>query len=166
MPPASIEGMRFVKGHGTGNDFVIVPDPGGELELSAELVARLCDRHFGIGADGVLRVVRTAAAPGDADGQAAEWFMDYRNADGSVAEMCGNGIRVFAKYLMEAGLASGPVVQVATRAGTRSVRAGDDGQFTVDMGPATVVGRRAGRRSAGWRLRWAIRISPAWSISR
>jgi diaminopimelate epimerase len=141
--------MRFAKGHGTGNDFVILPDPDGDLDLTAGLVARLCDRHFGVGADGVLRVVRTAAAPADAASQQAEWFMDYRNADGSVAEMCGNGVRVFAKYLIEQGMATGPEVLIATRAGTRSVRAEPDGQFTVDMGAATVLGEgeaQAGRQ--------------------
>lgn len=132
--------MRFAKGHGTGNDFVILPDLGGELDVTPELVAVLCDRHFGVGADGVLRVVRAGAAGADADGQAAEWFMDYRNSDGSVAEMCGNGIRVFAKYLLDEGLASGPEIAIATRAGTRSVRAEPDGQFTVDMGSAVVLG--------------------------
>ncbi len=153
-PPASIGGMRFAKGHGTGNDFVILPDPDGELELTPELVRRLCDRHFGIGGDGVLRAV-LAAAVGE---HGAQWFMDYRNADGSVAEMCGNGIRVFAKYLIEAGLASaaaasGPGLQLATRSGTRSVRAEADGQFTVDMGAATVLGAASveagGRKLAG-----------------
>jgi diaminopimelate epimerase len=151
--------MRFAKGHGTGNDFVIVPDPDGQLDLTSALVARLCDRHFGIGADGVLRVVRTSAVAGEVPGgQAAEWFMDYRNADGSVAEMCGNGVRVFAKYLIDAGLASGEVaagrgLQVATRAGTRTVRAEPDGQFTVDMGAAVVLGagsvQAAGRTLTG-----------------
>ena len=140
--------MRFAKGHGTGNDFVILPDPEGRLDLTPELAARLCDRHFGVGGDGVLRVVRTAAAddPGAA-GQAAEWFMDYRNSDGSVAEMCGNGVRVFAKYLLEQGWAAGPELAIATRAGTRLVRAEPDGQFTVDMGPAVVLG--AGAAQAG-----------------
>ena len=102
--------VAFTKGHGTGNDFVIIADPDGALELSAEQVAVLCDRHRGIGADGILRVVRSAAI---ADGQAAlaeepaaEWFMDYRNADGSIAEMCGNGIRVFVHYLVRSGLAT------------------------------------------------------------
>ncbi|MGO8958531.1 MAG: diaminopimelate epimerase [Streptosporangiaceae bacterium] len=128
--------MRFAKGHGTGNDFVILLDPDGDIELSPDLVMRLCDRHFGIGGDGVLRVVRSVVV-GEPE---AEWFMDYRNADGSVAEMCGNGIRVFAKYLIETGLVSGPTVEVATRAGAKSVRAEADGQFTVDMGPATVLG--------------------------
>jgi len=133
--------MRFAKGHGTGNDFVILPDPDGELDLPDSLVARICDRHMGLGGDGVLRVVRTSAAvdqvPGD---QAAEWFMDYRNADGSVAEMCGNGVRVFARYLLDEGLAAGPELAIATRAGLRLVRAAIDGQLTVDMGAAQVVG--------------------------
>jgi diaminopimelate epimerase len=145
--------MRFAKGHGTGNDFVILPDYDGDFELSAELVARICDRHFGIGADGVLRVVRTAAVPAEAGGQAADWFMDYRNADGSLAEMCGNGVRVFAKYLIEQGMADGPELAVATRAGTRTVRVEPDGQFTVDMGGAAVLGegevRAGGQQVAG-----------------
>ncbi len=132
--------MRFAKGQGTGNDFVILPDPDGRLDLTPDLVAALCDRHFGIGADGVLRVVRAAAAGGDAAGQQAEWFMDYRNADGSIAEMCGNGIRVFAKYLLDEGLAAGPEIAIATRAGTRTVRAEPVGQFTVDMGAVAVLG--------------------------
>jgi diaminopimelate epimerase len=133
--------MRFAKGHGTGNDFVILLDVDGQFELSAELVARICDRHFGVGGDGVLRVVRTeAAGDGAASGQVAEWFMDYRNADGSVAEMCGNGVRVFARYLIEQGLAEGPELAIATRAGTRRVRVELDGQLTVDMGAARVLG--------------------------
>lgn len=133
--------MRFAKGHGTGNDFVILPDPDGLLDVSAQLVAGLCDRHTGLGGDGVLRVVRTAAAGDDAAaGQAAEWFMDYRNADGSIAEMCGNGVRVFVRYLLVQGLADGPEIAVATRAGLRLVRVEDDGQLTVDMGGARVVG--------------------------
>jgi diaminopimelate epimerase len=132
--------MRFAKGHGTGNDFVILPDPDGELDLTPALVTRLCDRHFGLGGDGVLRVVRSAAAGPDAAGQHAEWFMDYRNADGSIAEMCGNGVRVFAKYLIDEGFAAGPELAIATRAGTRAVRVEADGQFTVNMGPAIVFG--------------------------
>ena len=90
--------IRFVKGHGTENDFVLLPDPDGALDLTEDRVRRLCDRRAGIGADGVLRVVRSAAAA-DAAPMAgeAEWFMDYRNADGSAVEMCGNGIRVFAR---------------------------------------------------------------------
>jgi len=149
--------MRFAKGHGTGNDFVILPDPDGELDLGAGLVARLCDRHFGIGADGVLRVVRSAAAGEDAAGQQAEWFMDYRNADGSIAEMCGNGVRVFAKYLIDQGLGAGPELAIATRAGTRAVRVQPDGEFTVDMGAATVLGD--GEAEAGTRRLAGLAIS-------
>jgi diaminopimelate epimerase len=149
--------MRFAKGHGTGNDFVILPDVDGQLHLTPELVAAICDRHFGLGADGVLRVVRRASAGADADGQLAEWFMDYRNADGSVAEMCGNGVRVFAHYLITAGLAEGPELPIATRAGTRTVRAEADGQFTVDMGAAEVLG--AGSVQAGDRLLAGLAIS-------
>jgi diaminopimelate epimerase len=112
--------VLFTKGHGTGNDFVIVPDPDGALSLTPELVTALCDRHRGVGADGVLRVVRSAKHP-DAAGYAAdaEWFMDYWNADGSFAEMCGNGVRVFTRYLVENGLAtpSAAGLPVATRAG-------------------------------------------------
>jgi diaminopimelate epimerase len=134
--------MRFAKGHGTGNDFVVVPDVDDELEVTPELVRALCDRHFGVGGDGVLRVVRTRTGePG--------WFMDYWNADGSVAEMCGNGVRVFVRYLLEEGLATGPEVAVATRAGTRTVRVAPHEQFTVDMGGAVVLGE--GRAEAGGR---------------
>jgi diaminopimelate epimerase len=149
--------MRFAKGHGTGNDFVILPDPDGEMHLTPGLVAALCDRHFGVGADGVLRVLRAAAAGPEAAGQPAEWFMDYRNSDGSVAEMCGNGVRVLVRYLLEEGLAAGPEVAVATRAGTRVVRAEADGQFTVDMGGAVVLGM--GAAEAGGRKLPGLAIS-------
>ncbi|WP_113700810.1 diaminopimelate epimerase [Nonomuraea lactucae] len=134
--------MRFLKGHGTENDFVILPDPDGELDLTASLVARICDRRAGVGADGVLRVVRTKLSP-EVSAQAgdAEWFMDYRNADGSVAEMCGNGVRVFARYLVQAGLAEPGEFAVATRGGVRGVRLGDAGDVTVDMGRPVVRGR-------------------------
>ncbi|TMR01815.1 diaminopimelate epimerase [Actinomadura soli] len=133
--------MRFVKGHGTENDFVILPDPDGVLDLTPYAVARLCDRRAGIGADGVLRVVRTkAAGPGVESDADAEWFMDYRNADGSLAEMCGNGLRVFARYLVDAGLAAPGEWDVATRAGLRRVTLGASGDVTVEMGPARLLG--------------------------
>jgi diaminopimelate epimerase len=124
--------MQFAKGHGTENDFVILPDPEGRIDLTAGLVARLCDRRAGLGADGVLRAVRLT-------GGGAGWFMDYRNADGSLAEMCGNGIRVFGRYLLDHGLVSGPGFAVATRAGVKLLRA-EDGDITVDMGPPLVLG--------------------------
>jgi diaminopimelate epimerase len=128
--------MRFTKGHGTGNDFLILADPDDELAMSPEFVARLCDRRTGLGADGILRVVRAnGTLPG------AQWFMDYRNADGSAAQMCGNGIRVFARYLIGHGLAAGPEFSVATRAGLRQVREEPGGDITVDMGAPVVGGR-------------------------
>jgi diaminopimelate epimerase len=133
--------VPFLKGHGTENDFVIVPDPDGLLELSAADVARLCDRRAGLGGDGLLRLVRSAAHP-EAAALAAEagWFMDYRNSDGSIAEMCGNGIRVFARYLAERGLVTGPAFTVATRSGFRRVRLEEDGDVTAEMGAVTVLG--------------------------
>jgi diaminopimelate epimerase len=129
--------IEFLKGHGTQNDFVLLPDPSGLLELTPGRVAALCDRQRGLGADGVLRVVR-AGAPGLSS--AGEWFMDYRNADGSVAEMCGNGMRVFARYLVEAGLAQGPEFLIGSRAGDKAVVVHPDGSVTVHMGPATITG--------------------------
>ena len=136
--------MEFVKGHGTENDFVVLPDPDGVLELTEERVRALCDRRRGLGADGVLRVTRTASvadAPADVDPDL--WFMDYRNADGSVAEMCGNGVRLFARYLVEAGMAEQGDLVVGTRAGERPVHVFDDGNVTVDMGPTKVFGHCA-----------------------
>ena len=131
-------GLHVLKGHGTENDFVVVPDLDAALSLSASLVRSLCDRHAGIGADGVLRVVRTKlATEPDVQAQAeqgAEYFMDYRNADGSIAEMCGNGVRVFARYLQHAGLVHGDTV-VATRGGVRPVSF-DGSDVTVGMGAA------------------------------
>ncbi|WP_055864007.1 MULTISPECIES: diaminopimelate epimerase [unclassified Frankia] len=128
--------LRFVKGHGTGNDFVVLPDPDGDLDLTADLVRALCDRRTGVGADGVLRVVLSAAVPEAASlAGIARWFMDYRNADGSVAEMCGNGARVFARYLVAAGYAQPGRFTIATRAGLRVVEVPAAGDVTVDMGP-------------------------------
>ncbi|RKT53350.1 diaminopimelate epimerase [Saccharothrix australiensis] len=129
-------GVEFLKGHGTENDFVVLPDPDGVLDLTESRVRALCDRQRGLGADGVLRVVRPDLGP---------WFMDYRNADGSIAEMCGNGVRVFARYLVEAGLAPLGTIAVATRAGRRDVVAHEDGTVTVDMGPARVTGASSAR---------------------
>lgn len=132
--------LAFTKGHGTGNDFVVFADPDGEIDLTAEQVAAICDRHFGVGADGILRAVRSSALPEGAaalaEDDAAEWFMDYRNADGSIAEMCGNGIRVFARFLTERGLATlapGETLPIGTRSGVRDVQRNASG-FQADMG--------------------------------
>lgn len=129
--------LSFLKGHGTENDFVIVPDPDNAVELPASAVARLCDRRAGIGADGVLHVVRSAAHPEAAHlAGEAEWFMDYRNSDGSVAEMCGNGVRVFARYLQHAGHAEPGDLAIATRGGVKRVHLDKTGDVTVSMGRA------------------------------
>jgi len=125
--------MSFVKAHGAGNDFVLLPDPHDNLELTRDLVRALCRPHVGLGADGVIRI-----APGR-EGSGADAFMDYRNGDGSVAEMCGNGVRCVAKYLVDRGLVDGTDVLVDTRGGVKSVRCilGDTGRVelaTVGMG--------------------------------
>jgi diaminopimelate epimerase len=130
--------VQFSKGHGTENDFVVLPDPDGALDLTPSRVAALCDRRGGLGADGVLRVVRwEALEEGPVPDPDVEWFMDYRNADGSVAEMCGNGVRVYARYLEHRGwLPEGPV-RLGTRGGVRGVEVGFD-NVSVDMGRARV----------------------------
>ena len=156
--------VDFVKGHGTQNDFVLLPDPGVQLDLTPEFVSALCDRHRGIGADGVLRVatagalrdagVLTALGAGIADD---DWFMDYRNGDGSIAEMCGNGVRVFAHFLAAHELVSERSFTVGSRAGARPVTVhsvtGSSADVTVNMGPARLgVDSKAqidGRRYAG-----------------
>jgi diaminopimelate epimerase len=146
-------GPRVLLGHGTENDFVVLPDPDGhvwpESRLDAAMVRRLCDRRAGLGGDGVLRVVRTAHVPdapevlGDALDR-CEWFMDHRNADGSHAEMCGNGIRLFLHVLVTEGLLDRSTceagVLVGTRGGPRRVGATPDGDYWVDMGPARPFG--------------------------
>ncbi|MFE7614819.1 diaminopimelate epimerase [Streptomyces sp. NPDC057496] len=129
--------IAFLKGHGTENDFVIVPDPDNAIDLSPDLVARLCDRRAGIGGDGLLHVVRSSAHPeARAMAAEAEWFMDYRNADGSVAEMCGNGSRVFARFLQRAGHVEEGDLAIATRGGVKRVHIAKNGDVTVSMGRA------------------------------
>ncbi|MFE5967768.1 diaminopimelate epimerase [Streptomyces sp. NPDC056463] len=137
MTSTQTSAIAFLKGHGTENDFVIIPDAGNAIDLPAAAVARICDRRAGIGGDGVLRVVRSAAHPeARAMADEAEWFMDYRNADGSVAEMCGNGVRVFARYLEHAGHVTAGEVAIATRSGVKRTHLDKDGSVTVSMGRA------------------------------
>jgi diaminopimelate epimerase len=153
--------VKFAKGHGTQNDFVLLPDLDARLSLAPAAVAALCDRRRGLGADGVLRVTTAGAALAAGvfdrlpEGVAAgDWYMDYRNADGSIAQMCGNGVRVFAHYLRVNGYEGRDEFVVGSLAGPRpvvlhradAVRA----EVTVDMGKtnrlgvgtATVGGRR------------------------
>ncbi|MGV0362529.1 diaminopimelate epimerase [Corynebacterium minutissimum] len=153
--------MNFAKGHGTENDFVIVE---GTQPLPPEKVQALCDRRAGIGGDGVLRVIRAGELleAGDIDElapgiDAQDWFMDYRNADGSVAEMCGNGTRVFAHWVRSRGLVDKDTFTVGTRAGAKRVTVHSftetDAEVSVEMGPATVLGvstaSMAGEKFAG-----------------
>jgi diaminopimelate epimerase len=134
--------MRALKGHGTENDFVLLPDLDGAICLTPGLVRALCDRHAGLGADGVLRIVRSENAEEAKEfASEAEFFMDYRNADGSLAEMCGNGIRVFLRYLERVSLVERSAA-VATRGGIVSVRSCTDGDINVHMGLPLVLADR------------------------
>ncbi|HEY8914419.1 diaminopimelate epimerase [Lacisediminihabitans sp.] len=132
--------LHFTKGHGTGNDFVLFADPDGLIDLSPEQMAAIADRHFGVGGDGIIRAVRSRSLPDGAaalaEDESAEWFMDYYNADGSPSEMCGNGIRVYARFLVDNGLVelgAGQTIAIGTRGGVRDVQ-GNAGGFQVDLG--------------------------------
>ena len=138
--------LRFTKGQGTGNDFVLFSDPEGDTELTPTQIAAVCDRRFGVGADGVIRAVRSRnlddGASALAEDPSAAWFMDYWNADGTVSEMCGNGIRVFTSYLLDQGLAELPAgvsIAIGTRAGVRTVSRTATG-FQADLGPWRLAG--------------------------
>ena len=124
--------MKISKYHGTGNDFVMIEDVAGERDLSPALVAALCDRHLGVGADGVIRI-----APSDR----ADFFMDYWNAEGDVAEMCGNGVRCLAKYVFERGLTTKTELDVDTRAGIKHLVLDADGINAADV---AMLKRRTG----------------------
>ena len=133
--------LEVTKGHGTGNDFVLFSDPENQRALSTEQYRFLANRHTGVGSDGVIGAVLTSASP-EVSGlleeePAATWFMDYRNADGSLAEMCGNGIRVFAEFLVKEGLITlepGSTLPIATRAGIVDVTQSPSGHYQADMG--------------------------------
>lgn len=130
--------MNFAKGHATLNDFVILTDRDNMTPLSADEVRWLCDRRAGIGADGLLRAVKSEFVT-DWSGDDGLWFMDYRNADGSIAEMCGNGLRLFVRHLLDQGLIDQSPVSIATRAGLRSAQTLPDGQIRLGMGQAVVA---------------------------
>ena len=132
--------LHFTKGHGTGNDFVLIADPDGTIDLTPEQIQGICDRRFGVGADGIIRAVRSAnlaaGAAALAEDDTAEWFMDYWNADGTVSEMCGNGIRVYTRFLLEQGLAElapGETLPIGTRSGVRDLQRNATG-YQVDLG--------------------------------
>ena len=148
--------MRFTKAHGAGNDFILLPDPDGGMAVDGRLVRALCRAHLGLGADGVIRVAPPRL------GTDADVFMDYRNADGSAVEMCGNGVRCVAKYVADRGMVHGDVIRVDTRGGVKVVEVvarhsdGKVGRVRVDMGTPvpgkvdwTVAGHRVTTLSMG-----------------
>ena len=150
--------ISFIKGQGTGNDFVLIHDPEGALDLSDDEIRSICNRHFGVGADGVIIATKTSASEEVRhllqDEPMAEWFMDYRNADGSKGEMCGNGARVFARYLLSGGFASvsdGSTLPIATRAGIKDITATANG-FAVDLGRWKVRAEEILVHAAGLRV--------------
>ena len=132
--------LRVWKYEATGNDFVMTLDPDDERPLGADDVLALCDRRFGVGADGAIRVTFDAGVP----------FMDYRNGDGSLAEMCGNGLRCVAALLRDLELAPGPSFEVETRAGVRRATFRDDGRVTVDMGIPNFTKAAIPMRGPAW----------------
>ncbi len=132
--------LNFTKGQGTGNDFVIFADPEGRIELTTAQIRAVCDRKFGVGADGIIRAVKSRhladGAAALAEDDQAEWFMDYWNADGTPSEMCGNGIRVYTQFLIDHGLATlagGDTLSIGTRGGVRDVQRNLTG-FQADLG--------------------------------
>lgn len=154
------EGLPFVKGHGTQNDFVLFADPEAKLRLSAARVALICDRRAGIGADGLLRAAKAGALLSSGDIAALpegigeeDWFMDYRNADGGAVQMCGNGARVFAHFLRASGLDLRDEHVIGTRAGAKRVRlvsfGGADADVAVEMGRVGVGGAAAATLPCG-----------------
>lgn len=168
MTTAPTRWPRLTKGHGTGNDFLLLTDPDAALPLDAAAVTALADRRFGVGADGVIRAVHPAALAAEDDGVARlladgtdtpvpAWFMDYRNGDGSIAEMCGNGLRVFVRYLVAEGLIElpdGAATAIGTRAGVLTVRRVGE-QFAVAMGRYRLPGGSAAVQ-AGWDARVSV----------
>ena len=116
--------MIATYGHGTENDFVLVFDPDNEISITTAQTAAICNRVSGVGADGLIRITKIDAV----------WFMDYRNADGSLAEMCGNGIRVMARYLVERGHMPEGIFAINTRDGIKHLRVPATGDISVNMG--------------------------------
>ena len=135
--------IQAAYGHGTHNDFVLVYDPTGDLSISSAETARICNRETGIGADGLIRIVK----------RDDKWLMDYRNADGSLAEMCGNGIRVMAKYLIENNLQAPGIFPIDTRDGVKHLKVPADGDITVNMGQVVDEGDEvtAGNDNGLWK---------------
>ncbi len=117
--------IGFTKMHGLGNDFVVIENMNGRITLAKEQIIFLCDRFKGIGADGVILIEKS---------DKGDCFMNYYNADGSVAEMCGNGVRCVAKFLKDDILKDKVNFKIDTRAGMKDIEFMSDGTFSVNMG--------------------------------
>ncbi len=136
--------MTATYGHGTENDFVLLFDPSDEITLTSDQIKRICDRTTGVGADGLIRITK----------RENRWFMDYRNSDGSLAEMCGNGIRVMARYLVDRGHEKAGIFSIATRDGNKFLKVPEAGDISVNLGqvsqvPGEVSGVQNGKRFTG-----------------
>jgi diaminopimelate epimerase len=118
------QSLMATYGHGTENDFVLVFDPADEISITTAQTAAICNRQTGIGADGLIRIIK----------RDEKWFMDYRNADGSIAEMCGNGIRVMARYLVQRGHQNEGIFAINTRDGIKHLRVPLSDDISVNMG--------------------------------
>jgi diaminopimelate epimerase len=121
--------IKATYGHGTHNDFVLVFDENDEIRLTPDQIKRICDRKNGVGSDGLIKIIKKDGA----------WFMDYANADGSVAEMCGNGIRVMARYLTDRGHQPSGIYAINTRDGRKFLSVPETGDISVNMGQVSVV---------------------------
>ena len=121
--------IKATYGHGTHNDFVLVFDENDEVRFTPDQIKRICDRKNGVGSDGLIKIVKKDGA----------WFMDYANADGSVAEMCGNGIRVMARYLTDRGHQPSGIYAINTRDGRKFLSVPETGDISVNMGQVSVV---------------------------
>ena len=153
--------LPFRKLHGTANDFVYVDARGGLPVDPAELAPRICDRHRGVGADGLILLL---------DSTRADCRMRIFNADGSTAEMCGNGIRGFAKYVLDHGLVRADPLRVETDAGVKTVSVQRNGNtvasITVDMGPPEWDGRRIPVDADGLVLEHPLAVNGRnWTVS-
>lgn len=134
-------------GHGTENDFVLIFDPLDEIHISGDEIRRVCDRVDGVGADGLIRIIK----------REDRWFMDYRNSDGSIAEMCGNGIRVMARYLVDRGHQDSGIFPISTRDGNKFLKVPDHGDISVNLGqvsqiPGDITVEQSGQIFTGYNI--------------
>jgi diaminopimelate epimerase len=147
ISPSEHREIQGTYGHGTENDFVLVFDPLDEIQISSEQISLICDRVNGIGADGLIRIIK----------RDNRWFMDYRNSDGSIAEMCGNGIRVMARYLVDRGHQDAGIFSIATRDGNKFLKVPSEGDISVNLGkvsqiPGEITAEQNGQRFHGYNI--------------